>query len=136
MSRSIIVPIAGRNGGSTAELIFDTPALLTVARLKVRALNAVGLSGRGIFLDARKTRRELQPARVTHRVHEAFTELVGNQGGDISKISKNLAKKSVAYEGIDMGQTIACSWKWLAASSRWPPDQLALITAWAVEEAG
>ena len=131
-----IVAIAGRNGGSTAELMFDTPAQLTNARLKVRALNADGLSGRKIFLDAKKTRRELQPARVTHRVHEAFTELVGTQGGDISKISKNLAKKSVAYDGVDMGQTVGGSWKWLGPSSRWPADQLALITAWAIEEAG
>ena len=104
-----IVAIAGRSGGSTAELIFDTPALLTVARLKVRSLNAVGLSGRGIFLDAKKTRRELQPARVTHRVHEAFTELVGTQGGDISKITKNKAKKSVAHEG-------ASTWAKLSAA--------------------
>ena len=131
-----MVPIAGRSGGSTAEIIFENAAQLTVARLKVRALKATGLSGRGIFLDAKKTRRELQPARVTHRVHEGFSELVANQGGDSEKVTKNLAKKSVAYDGVEMGQTLAGTWKWLPASSRWPAEQLALITNWAVGEAG
>ena len=131
-----IVAIAGRNGGSTAELIFDSPALLTQARLKVRALNVSGLNGRKVFLDAKKTRRELQPARMTHRVCEAFTEMAGNHGGDITKIAKNLAKKSVSYDGTDVGQTVGGGWKWLPASSQWPPEQLQLIKEWAIEESG
>ena len=130
-----IVAIAGRNGGSTAELMFETPAQLTNARLKVRALNADGLSGRKIFLDAKKTRRELQPARVTHRIHEAFCEMVGNHSGDPALVTKNLAKKSVSYNNVDVGQTIAGGWKWLPASNQWPQEQLSLIKAWAIEEA-
>ena len=130
-----IVAIAGRNGGSTAELIFDTPALLTQARLKVRALNVSGLNGRKVFLDAKKVRRELPPARMTHRICEAFTEMAGNHGGDITKIAKNLAKKSVSYDGTDVGQTVGGSWKWLPASNQWPQDQLLLIKEWAIEEA-
>ena len=102
----------------------------------MRALKATGLTGRGIFLDAKKTRRELQPARVTHRVHEGFSDLVANQGGDRDKVTKNLAKKSVAYDGVEMGQTLGGTWKWLPAASRWPQEELGFITSWAVGEAG
>ena len=129
-----IVAIAGRNGGSTAELIFETPALLTQARLRVRAANVSGLNGRKIFLDAKKTRRELQPARMTHRIFEAFTEMAGTHGSDISKIEKNLAKKSISYDGTDVGQTIGGGWKWLPASNQWPQEQLQLVKEWATEE--
>ena len=80
--------------GSAAALVFHSAKDLQKTKLLVRAANATGLQGKLIWLDARKTRLEMKPARVIHRAAQMLTDFEANrvQGGELL-VNKNMAAK-------------------------------------------
>ena len=80
--------------GSAAALIFRSPAELQKAKLLVRAANATGLQGKLVWLDARKTRLEMKPARVIHRAAQMLSDFESNRTqGEELLVNKNMAAK-------------------------------------------
>ena len=80
--------------GSAAALVFHSAKELQKTKLLVRAANATGLQGKLVWLDARKTRLEMKPARVIHRAAQMLSDFEGNrvQGGELL-VNKNMAAK-------------------------------------------
>ena len=63
--------------GSAAALVFRSPGELQKAKLLVRAVALNGLQGKLVWLDARKTRLELKPARIIHRAAQMLADFEG-----------------------------------------------------------
>ena len=60
--------------GSAVDLVFAKPDLLQAARLSVQALQKSYAEHHIVWLDARKERSELRPARIIHRMYDTLTE--------------------------------------------------------------
>jgi hypothetical protein len=69
-------PIVNRNGvGSTVELDFGVASDLQFARARIKALRQLGATNHVIYLDVKKSRREMRPARLLKRALESLTDL-------------------------------------------------------------
>ena len=61
------------------ELCFKDPSDLQTARLAVKPLDRTYSDGRYVWLDAKKERNELKPARVVHRMADALEDVESQQ---------------------------------------------------------
>ena len=84
-----------------------------------------------MWFDARKTRNELKPNRVTHRVHEMLEQFEAERG-DKQEVSKNVPAKIVKVGGKVAGFCSGCEWQWgVFAKERCEEEQLDLAKAYA-----
>ena len=90
MSSSTLPPKVYQRKGSRVELWFHQASRLQVAKSAVEELQRQESSGRKIWLDAKKTRKELKPARVVARAFEVLQEL---EEGRPDKVSLTLLMK-------------------------------------------
>jgi hypothetical protein len=112
-----------RDGGSACEVVFASPILLQQARLKLKSKRKQFIDGRTVWLDAKKTRSELRPNRMTHRIHEMLEQFEAEQD-EIKIVVKNLNTKDVKTGGALMGFCRANAWQWTkAARDRYTPEQ-------------
>jgi hypothetical protein len=127
-----LVPVCGRSGkGSAAELLFRTPAGLQAARLQVRSLGREFDAGKPSWLDAKKERAELKPARVIHRIAEVLQEFENNRD-DKGEVKKDTIGKTVSVSGHRACFTLNGSLKWSAwAVARYPQSELEWAQAFA-----
>ncbi len=107
-----LTPVVNRSDrGSLAKLQFSSPAHLQAAKLKVRATNVQGLSGRSLWVDAAKTPRELKPARVVHRIAECLVDLeLAREAADRITIEKVMGGKRVISIAGKIGFTCRGEW--------------------------
>ncbi len=56
------------------EVAFDSPRHLAAESAAKQFVN-----GRIVWLDAKKSRFELMPARIVHRIHDVLTDIVADQ---------------------------------------------------------
>ena len=80
--------------GSAVDLFFTSPEALADARHRVRAAKIAFHGTRLAWLDARKERSELRPARVVHRGFEATTVLETRRQSR-SDVRKDTRQKSI-----------------------------------------
>jgi hypothetical protein len=127
-----LVLVCGRSGkGSAAELVFRTPAGLQAARLQVRSLNREFDVGKPCWLDAKKERAELRPARIIHRIAQVLQELE-NGRDDKGEVKKDTIGKIVSVGGHRACFTLHGSLKWSAWSvARYPQSELEWAQAFA-----
>ena len=126
-----------RDGGSTVDAVMLTPIELERAKSAVRCAGIKfgnDPATPSVWLDLRKTREELRPARLTHRAHE-YVEHLENDNQDASgndrkcQATKSLQKKTVAlvHEGneIEVGKVYGRTFHWTAfAKSRYSNEEL------------
>eukprot|EP00969_Alexandrium_andersonii_P263192 11634234-Alexandrium_andersonii.AAC.1 len=84
---------------------------LMMARLAVRSISAIFTDGRYVWLDVKKTAEEMRPARMTHRAHEALSDIAGS-AGDTHDITKNMRAKTVESQGKRVGYSLRGEWRW------------------------
>lgn len=106
-------PILNRDGrGSAAEMWFEEAAALQRARLAVRALQRSYVSGRTVWLDARRERAEVVPVRVMHRLHEALCE------AGVDQVVKDLPGRSIRSGTTRIAYVAQGRGRWTAAASQ------------------
>ena len=77
-----------RESGSACEIVFASPQLLSQTRVKIKALRKTSQTRRTVWLDVKKTRSELKPGRMTHRVHEVLEIFEGERTGESQPVRK------------------------------------------------
>ena len=111
-----------RESGSACEIVFASPQLLLQARIKITAMRKSfqTTSTRFVWLDAKKTRTELKPNRMTHKVNEILETFEGERTEGTQTVSKDLAKKCVKVGTVVMGYSSGQQWKWTAEAAAQP----------------
>ena len=72
---SAVTAIVSRNNeGSTVQLVFRTSQELASAKLQVRSAACKGWNDKNIWLDAKKSRTEMKPARLVHRIAQVLND--------------------------------------------------------------
>ena len=109
-----LVAMTGKDGkGSAAELCFETPADFINARPAIRELNISFIEERHVWMDAKKTRASIYPARIVHRMAEVLADIEATMTSP-SKIVKFLKGKFINVGGQRVGHTMKGEWKWTA----------------------
>lgn len=87
--------VVGRDGrGSAAEVHFASEHALQAAKAKMRNAHQSVIPGKTIWLDVKKTREELAPARAIHRAYEILTDPKGRRE-DSAMLDKNVGSKVI-----------------------------------------
>ena len=117
--------------GSSAELVFRDPSALQAARLKVKSLQRMIEGDRVVWLDAKRDRSEMRPARLTHRAFEALQDLGAERIGD-KPFVKNIKGKFITLSGRRIGFSLRGDWKWTPeAVEFFGRDILDIVTSYA-----
>ena len=125
---------ATRREGSQAELCFNSPILLQKAKFSVRALEASFTNDKPVWLDVRKDREELRPARVVHRITDLITEAESGRS-DKMPVEKFLNGKYVKVGTERAGYTNKGSWVWTSfANGRYNQEFRDMAKAFAEDE--
>lgn len=115
--------VVGRDGrGSAGEVHFVSESALQAAKAKMRNTRQSVMPGKTIWLDMKKTREELAPARAIHRACEILTDLEGRRE-DTAMLDKNVGSKGIFCNGQRawyriksvLKSTIAAQWRYTAA---------------------
>ena len=129
-------PVAPHRGGSHVDVLFDHPN--TVAKGKLRALAKQYSFGaeddphrKKVWIDAKKTREEMRPARIIHRSHAFLETLIKESHPNISVI-KDLIGKRVLIAGKPLCFSLRGELKCTAEISKWiDGSQQEQLTAYA-----
>ena len=125
---------ATRKKGSLAELCFSDPVLLQKAKMSFRALKHEFVSGKVVWLDVKKDREEMRPARVVHRITELIEEAESARD-DRLPVEKVLNGKFVKLGPQRAGYVSKGNWVWTAlAVSRYPQEFRDMATAYAEDD--
>ena len=117
--------------GSSAELVFRDPSALQMARLQVKSLQKVVEGDHVVWLDAKKDRSEMRPARLTHRAYEALQDLGAEKIGD-KPFVKSIKGKFISLSGRRIGYCLHGEWRWTPeAIESFGKDILDLVTSYA-----
>ena len=120
--------------GSAAQIVFSTPADLAETRAAVQALNRSYITGKWVWLDAKKENYELRPARLVHRVCDMLLDFE-SQREDPLEVEKVMNGKFVKVGGHRAGFTLHSQWKWTGyAVKRYSAEQLEMAKGYADEE--
>ena len=113
----------------------QSPDQLQKARLLVRAFSKIYVDDRVVWLDVKKSREELRPARIVHRMTEMIQEFESAEQNPL-KVEKKLNGKYVEVgDHKRVGQVRKGSWVWLPfALERYETDQLEFAKTYAEEE--
>ena len=103
---------AVRAKGSMVELWFNDPDLLQKARLTIRRLGRSFPGARkSAWLDVKKTREQLKPNRMVHRI-ATFLEDVERNKDQPATITKDMKDKAVNRNNIQSGKVVFGKWRW------------------------
>ena len=89
-------------------------------------------NGRTARLDARRTKNEQKPNRMTHRIHEVLEQIEGRRVGDKKAVTKDLSTKSVKVGDSTAGFCKGLEWQWCqGARDRYTVEDLDMAKAYA-----
>lgn len=120
-----LTPVTGRdNKGSGAKAMFRSEETLQAAKMKVRQARVTCVDAKYVWLDVKKTRAELAPARAIHRCGEIIQDLESRRPGG-HRVEKNVGSKVVCVGGSRAfftlhGQMKATYW----ATRRYAPQEV------------
>jgi hypothetical protein len=121
-------PVVARSGkGSACECWFNSPLQLQQAKSRVRAAAKKYDDRRDVWLDARKTREEMQPARMVHRIHEVLQDLAAGRSAGRWTMQKSPGARTVSVSIIDNPNTIVMA-RVMNGKIRWQPWGLEHLT--------
>ena len=123
--------VSRNNEGSTVQLVFRTPAELSAAKFLVRAAACKGWSGKNVWLDAKKSRAEMKPARLVHRIAQVLQDFEDGRP-DTQALEKNMVGKNVRIPAGQLGWSRAGVWIWTGlAKARYTTEQLDIAKSYA-----
>ena len=128
-----------REKGSNAELCFNTPQLLQKAKFSIRELETAYRSdGAPAWLDVKKDKEEMRPARVVHRVTELIEEAESGRS-DKLVVEKVMNGKKVLVGPQDSQHIAGYSnkgvWMWTQWSrNRYSDEFLEMAKAYAEDD--
>lgn len=128
-------PVVGRDGtGSCAEAFFRRAEDVELYKIKLRAQGKSFMAGRQVWLDHKKTREQLRPARTIHRGAECLEDLERSRP-DGSVVYKDLARRTLSVAGSKAfwfcnGSLRATVW----GAMRYTADEIDMITEYANTE--
>ena len=131
---SALTAIVSRNNeGSTVQMVFRSPGELSAAKLLVRSAQCKGWSGKLIWLDAKKSRSEMKPARLVHRITQVLQDFE-NAMPQPQVLEKNMMGKTVRSPAGQLGWSRSGTWIWTGlAKARYSAEQLDIAKSWAEE---
>lgn len=92
-------PVVGRNGtGSCAEGFVRNSDDVEPYKIRLRGLRKAFEEGRPVWIDHKKTREQLRPARTIHRGAECLEDLERSRP-DAAKVVKDLARRQLLVNG-------------------------------------
>ena len=119
--------------GSTVQLVFRSASELSAAKLLVRAAQCKGWSGKNVWLDAKKSRAEMKPARLVHRITQVLQDFEDSKP-DKQALEKNMIGKNVRIPAGQLGWSRAGAWIWTnLAKTRYTTEQLDIAKSYAEE---
>ena len=126
---------ATRQSGSMVELFFSSPSHLLRAKVAIRLLQKQFRSAeKAVWCDAKKTRAEMRPARIVHRIHDCLSEVEKKKPSD-ARIEKDVAKKEVLRNDVTIGRMTWGKWRWTPEGQEsFNEDQLKTAFDWALQE--
>jgi len=125
---------ATRRKGSTADLCFTSAPLLQQAKMTLRSIKLKYHGDKPVWLDAKKTREELRPARVVHRITELIQEAESGKP-DPMHVEKFLNGKYVKVGDERAGFTCRGAWMWTQwARNRYEQEFRDMAKAYAEDE--
>ena len=127
---------APRRTGSQAEVLFTSGAHLQEAAQLVKQKGIRIVETKVVWLDVAKTRAELKPSRIVHRVAEIFGDFEAVKAPDQRReILKDLARKRVKVGGVRVMFTLYGELKWTEqAKSMFTQEQLTMAEGFAMAE--
>lgn len=94
-------------------LTFRKPEELRMARLKIQALKrCAGGSAKILWLDAQKTRSELEPGRMIGRAKNFLKRVLDAKDG-VWQITGDLRERRVFVDNVPVGAPAGTVWEWL-----------------------
>lgn len=127
-----IEPVTGRDGrGSSAECLFTTEAALQSAKFKVRQLRKTFHDHKAAWLDRKKSRQELAPARAIHKCYDIVVDIEARRP-DSGRVEKNPGSKLLFVNGARAFFTLGGQLRPThVATSRYSPEELQSIVEYA-----
>jgi hypothetical protein len=122
-------PMIGKSGkGSGCEIWFRSADGLAQGRNKMRN-GCIAYDGRRpVWIDAKKSREEMQPARMTHRIHEYLADIASSRSNGIWTFSKNPGARTVHVAFGESTET-TCAMRMFGQAIRWQPWAVKNLTA-------
>lgn len=128
-------PVVGRNGtGNCAEGFFRNSDDVEPYKIRLRGLRKAFEEGRPVWIDHKKTREQLRPARTIHRGAECL-EYLERSRPDAAKVVKDLARRQLLVNGskafwLCEGFLRPTVW----ATMRYTTQEIEMLTAYANTE--
>ena len=90
---------------------------------------------RVVWLDAKKSREELRPARIVHRCHEQLAGLAESKGLLATDFSKDLRFRTISCKGQVWARIVRCEVTWTSAAAAGAmSEELDMVKSCAEEE--
>ena len=120
-------------------MMFVSPDRLQSAKVRVRSqMKQFEECPRNkAWLDAKKERSELRPARMCHRLHDVLGHVEEKRGGDHqpAELDKNMMQKTISANKTRVALIIKGSVMWTEAGKRWySAEGMALATSYAEDD--
>ena len=101
------IPVAPHRGGSHVDVQFASSEILQRGKLRAMNLNKSymgpeGIRPRYVWIDARKTRDEMRPARLTHRAHKFLETIIG------TKFQGTAVEKDIMGKRVKVANKVVC----------------------------
>ena len=98
---NLVAAVGRSDRGSACEVVFRDAGALATARMQMRARpTTFSPPDRPVWLDAKKTRQELRPARQVHRAAECLKDLgTSRHQMQDNLFEKNMLRRTVNYNG-------------------------------------
>ena len=91
------------------DLCFNGPEQLQVARLMVMKATVTYSEGQYVWLDAKKTRKEMKLSRMLHRAADFCTACEAKEGRG-RPVEKDVRKRKGKVACAEVGQVMGSSW--------------------------
>ena len=114
-------PMVGKTGkGSGCEVWFTHADGLAQERNRMRNCGVAYDGRRPVWIDAKNSREEMVPARMTHRLHEYLADIASARSLGAWVFSKNPGARTV-HVCIGLSTETICVLRIFGTSLRWQP---------------
>ena len=103
--------------GSMCEVYFKEAGTLTKAKWAVSSLAKRLHGDKPAWLDAKKTKMELRPARMVHRACEVLQSFEDSKPDKVI-LTKNMVDKKILRSGVAIGASRYGKWVWTSAAEQ------------------
>ena len=125
-----------RTPGSLAELFFSNGIALAKAKVAVRNQRKKYVENREVWLDTKKSEKELKPSKTIHRLQRVLTDFeLAKPEQQRIVFTKNMMLREIKAGEVPMGRLHFGKWRWTPeALTRFTQTELDSALEWALDE--